>query len=516
MAVSLLLFVILVFLSTSIRTWAEVLLLKIKTVVEKSVRDRMTDALLGMQWASFMDIQQGDISKSLVMEGLQIGTGAQHAVSAWASALAAGCYFVVAVAISPVLAAMAVAFGVVCAGIYVLGARRVRSSSDALSHLSGQISEASASIFGNLKFFRASGLEGEARTRARQLFNRFADAYFSSHVFPHYLRGVIESLAGIFVALFLVLQLWVLNGTVAQALIFLAVFYRMAPRLLNLQSNYFHAKTYLVWMRSFDQRMQMAAKSPDAPTGAVPATLNDRIEFREVTFQYPSASHAAISNVSLSLRRGEYVALVGGSGSGKSTMADLLTGLLTPQSGSIRVDDVDLRALSVNSWRHRLGVVMQDGTLFNDTVAANIAFGEKSVDLQRVEQALKQAHAWDFVERLPSGMQAPVAERGARFSGGQRQRLAIARALYRSPDLLILDEATSALDSDAESEVQRAIDAMKGSVTILAIAHRLRTVMGADRIVVMRAGHILEEGSWSDLMARRGELHRMASMQELT
>lgn len=511
--VSLVGFVMLVLVAAAARAWSEILLVKVKTVIEKRVRQTMTDALLGMRWSRFISVRQGDIGKAMVMEGLQIGTGAQHLVGAWGSALAAACYFVMAVFISPSLAGMSLLFGAFGGLVYVLGARRVRRSADALSRMSGEIGERVNDVFGNLKYFRSTGMEAEMRARAVDLFDDFADTYYRSQVFSPVLRGVVEALAGLFVAAFLFHHLAIAGGSIAAVLVFLGIFYRMAPRLLNLQNSLFQARTYITWLRSYEERMQMAGQAAEASRGGAAVTFGSQIEFRQVGYRYDGADVDALDGIDLALRRGETLAFVGASGGGKSTLVDLLTGLLVATRGSLTVDGVDMRNIDIELWRHRIGIVMQDTLMLNDSVARNVALGEGSPDPDKVERCLRAADAWDFVSRLPLGIDTVVAEHGARFSGGQRQRLAIARALYREPLLLILDEATSALDSESEERIQRVIEDMRGRMTIVQIAHRLKTVQSADRIVVLREGRVCESGAWNDLMSQRGELFRLASLQ---
>ncbi|MFA5862164.1 MAG: ATP-binding cassette domain-containing protein, partial [Candidatus Thermoplasmatota archaeon] len=223
-----------------------------------------------------------------------------------------------------------------------------------------------------------------------------------------------------------------------------------------------------------------------------------------------------LRDVSFEIPRGGMVALVGASGSGKSTSVQLVARLADPTLGSIRVDGVDLRDLRVTTWRRRLAVVSQDTFLFNTSVRENIRFGRLDATDQDIEEAAKLAEAHEFISNLEQGYDTPVGDRGVRLSGGQAQRLAIARALLADPELLILDEATSALDTATERSVQRAIERASRDRTVLAIAHRLSTVRHADEIIVLEKGVIVERGTHADLMARRGQYFSYVQMQDLT
>jgi subfamily B ATP-binding cassette protein MsbA len=238
------------------------------------------------------------------------------------------------------------------------------------------------------------------------------------------------------------------------------------------------------------------------------------VRFESVTFQYPGVERPALRNVTLHVRSGETVALVGQSGSGKTTLANLIPRFYHPSSGRILVDGHDLEEITLASLRHNVGLVSQDVTLFNDTIAANIAYGGKA-DASEAEviAAAKAAHAWEFIQALPDGMRTLVGENGVKLSGGQRQRIAIARTLLKNAPILVLDEATSALDTESERQVQSGLDALMQGRTTIVIAHRLSTIEKADRIVVLDRGEIAETGGHAELLARDGSYARLHRLQ---
>ncbi len=247
-----------------------------------------------------------------------------------------------------------------------------------------------------------------------------------------------------------------------------------------------------------------------------------RLQLDDVSFHYRGAdgqplspdARPALDRVSLDIAAGETVALVGSSGSGKTTLAGLLPRFYDVSSGGIKLDGVDLREYTLASLRSQIALVSQDVVLFNDTLAANIAYGDPAPSMERIEAAARAAHAHEFIERQPGGYLAPVGENGLRLSGGQRQRLAIARALYKNAPILILDEATSALDTESERLVQSALEVlMKGRTTVV-IAHRLSTIENADRIVVLDGGRIAEAGSHAALLAQSGIYSRLYQTQK--
>lgn len=249
----------------------------------------------------------------------------------------------------------------------------------------------------------------------------------------------------------------------------------------------------------------------DAPDAVSAASFSDRIAFRNVGFGY--GADPVLTGVDLELRRGEMVALVGMSGAGKTTLSALVPRLYDVTSGSITVDGVDVRKLSLASLRRQIGIVTQHTFLFNDSVKNNISYGDPAKGMDDIIRAATAANAHEFITELPDGYDTVIGEFGLKLSGGQRQRIAIARAMIKNAPILILDEATSALDSESERLVQDALDGLMENRTSLVIAHRLSTISNATRIVVLARGRIVEEGTHGELLARQDDYSRLYGLQ---
>ena len=273
------------------------------------------------------------------------------------------------------------------------------------------------------------------------------------------------------------------------------------------------------------QRGLAAAESVFSMIDAVPeddfgTTTLGRVEgnvvFRKIHLRYPDAARDALTDINLSLPKGKTVALVGTSGSGKTSLANLLPRFYHPTSGEILIDGHPIENLTLSSLRSNIALVSQDVVLFNDTVAANIAYGLDNVTEEKLLAATRAAHALEFIQGMPEGFATMIGENGVKLSGGQRQRLAIARALLKDAPILILDEATSALDTESERHVQAALDSLMRNRTTLVVAHRLSTIEHADHIVVLEAGKIIEEGNHATLLACNGAYANFYQMQRAT
>ncbi|WP_336068745.1 ABC transporter ATP-binding protein [Mesoflavibacter sp. CH_XMU1404-2] len=250
---------------------------------------------------------------------------------------------------------------------------------------------------------------------------------------------------------------------------------------------------------------------PDLPNAKEIKTFNDKISIENISFKYDE--DYVLKNFSIQVPKGKTVALVGQSGSGKSTIANLVTRFYDVNEGEISIDGNNIKNVTKKSLRHQMGLVTQDSILFNDTIKNNILLGKPDATEDEIIEALKIANAWEFVSQLPNGIETNVGDAGNNFSGGQKQRLSIARAVLKNPPIMILDEATSALDTESEKLVQEALENMMKNRTSIVIAHRLSTIQNADQIIVMQKGEIVEQGTHQELLAKNGMYKKLVEMQ---
>lgn len=255
--------------------------------------------------------------------------------------------------------------------------------------------------------------------------------------------------------------------------------------------------TYLETMLSYQKEVQQYKENTP---GTEPFKFEQEISIQDVGFAYPNMESNTLSDINFTIQKGEMIGIIGPSGAGKTTLVDIFLQLLKPQSGVVKIDEVDINSIKLDAWRKNIGYVSQDVFLLNDTIEANIRFYDESISRESIENASKMANIYDFIQGLPNKFETQVGERGIKLSGGQRQRIALARVLAKKSSVLILDEATSSIDNESEALIQKSINNLKGKVTVLVIAHRLTTVMSSDRIIVIDNGKLIESGAPSELI----------------
>lgn len=283
--------------------------------------------------------------------------------------------------------------------------------------------------------------------------------------------------------------------------------YTPAKRLTSANNGIQQAKAYL------ERLDELFHKSKESDGSVELQPIKDCLEFRDLHFKYPSSKHYVLTDINLKVRKGEIIAIVGRSGAGKTSIIDLIPRFHDPSKGAVLIDGINISEAKLPSLRRQIGLVSQDIILFNDTVRANIAFGNPDASEEDIIKAAKASHAHDFILELPKGYDTAIGERGVLISGGQRQRISIARAILKNPPLLILDEATSSLDTESEMKVQMALDRLMENRTTFVIAHRLSTVKKADRIIVLEKGKITETGSHDELMQTGGIYKKLYDLQ---
>ena len=297
----------------------------------------------------------------------------------------------------------------------------------------------------------------------------------------------------------------------AQFLAYMGLAYNILTPAKAISKATYSVKSGMAAAQRVFEVLEVENAITDKPNAIVKASFDTDITIENINFKYEEEN--VLKNFSLQVPKGKTVALVGQSGSGKSTIANLLTRFYDVQEGTIKIDGTDIKDMTMNSLRHLLGLVTQDSILFNDTIKNNILIGKENATDEEILDALKVANAYEFVNDLPNGIYTNIGDAGNKLSGGQKQRLNIARAVLKNPPIMILDEATSALDTESEKFVQVALENMMQNRTSIVIAHRLSTIQKADKIVVMHRGEIVEQGTHDELLTLNGTYSKLVMMQ---
>ena len=466
------------------------------------VRLRILRALHDARWEHCVDQRAGDLASALAIEPERAAAAYASAWRIVAGAMQLLVHTALAVAVSwtvSMAALVAAALSVVALGRLVALSRR---AGEARTTLQKSLMTHWLEALGGMKPLKAMGREArlrpamEADVRGLDRAARTVTLAGGAMTQWHDVIAVLAVAGGLYVLL-------AMGSHASGDLLFLAVlFLRTMQRTHALQGHY---RALVVNQPAFDflQSTITAAEAAREPwAGTTPPRLDTAIALRDVSFSYGRGN--ALDDVSMVLPAGAFVAVVGASGAGKTTIADLIIGLLRPHRGEVWVDDTPLGAIDIAAWRARIGYVPQEPFVFHDTVAANVTLCDDAIPRARVTRALRRAGAWEFVSRLPQGVETMVGEHGAALSGGQRQRIAMARALVANPRLLILDEATTALDPDTEADILATVRGLAGEVTVLSISHQHAMREAADIVYRVAEGSVALEGPAKQTRVRKG------------
>jgi ATP-binding cassette subfamily B protein len=386
-----------------------------------------------------------------------------------------------------------------------------RHSQNQIADLSSLLTE----VFSGIRLIKAFAAEDYEIARFSQAAEKNRQAKFATEMVTAIQYPVVGFLTAMsFVSLFM-LGGWQIsqgNLTGSQFISFAAAAVLFIDPISITTRNYNEFKQGEASVDRVFELLHLHPTITDRPNAMALPLVKGKVEYRHVSFSY-KAGQPVLQDLSLCAQPGEVIALVGSSGAGKTTLVNLLPRFYEPQSGQILIDGVDIQSVTLKSLRQQVGIVPQDTVLFSGTIAQNIAFGQVNYNLQSIEAAAAVANAHQFIAQFPDGYQTVLGERGVNLSGGQRQRIAIARAVLLDPRILILDEATSALDSESETLVQEALERLMNGRTVFVIAHRLATVRGADRILVLENGQVVEAGTHAALMNHNSRYARFYAQQ---
>lgn len=507
---------ILILLSTWIRAvfnyFAGISTEKSQLILADCLRKQIFEQLQSLPISYFTESRSGEIVNTMTTEIERLKQVFGGVAFILTRLLVIAVYFICLFWISWQLTIISMlVFSLLGVGLTTLN-RRVREASFGISEANGLFNSNSLEFINGIRTVHAYGTKNYERER----FYRTSNKLLSASIKVAYAWTLVKPIAECII-MTVTIGLIIVSFTkftipAYSLLTFFFVLVRITPGIQDLNGTLAYLSTLAGSQENIKDLLKSENKTYFDNGTAAFTGLKHSIDFVSVDFGY-DPKKPVLHNVKLSIERGKMTALVGGSGAGKSTIADLVTRFYDPTEGQVFVDGVDLRMFDIESFRQKIAIVSQDTFIFNTSIRENIAYGKLDATDAEIREAARLANALEFIEDMPLGFDTLLGERGVNLSGGQKQRIAIARALVRNPDILILDEATAALDTVSERLIQNSIDNISVGRTVIAIAHRLSTIAKADKVVVLEGGYIVEQGRHEDLLNLRGKFWKYYQMQ---
>jgi subfamily B ATP-binding cassette protein MsbA len=480
------------------------------------LRKQIFEQLQSLSLNYFSTTRSGEIVNTITTEIEKIRQGFSGGAFLFTRGLTVVVYFMTMLLLSWQLTLIAILlFTLLAVGLSNLNAR-VRESSFGISVANGNFTSIAIEFINGIRTVHACGTQESERQRYYKASNQIVSSSTKVILIWTLVKPIAESAATTVLIGMIILAFssFVVNGTlqVSSLLTFFFVLFRLVPFIQDINGT----RAFLSTLQGSADNIKNLLKREDKTyfhNGTIEFTgLKRSIDLVSVNFGY-SHNQQVLHDITLTIEKGKMTALVGASGAGKTTVADLIPRFYDPTEGYIYVNEIDVRQFEINSLRRKIAVVSQDTFIFNTSVWNNIAYGTPEATEAKIREAARLANAEEFILEMPEGFDTQLGDRGVRLSGGQRQRLAIARALLRNPEILILDEATSALDSVSERLIQDSLEKLAVGRTVIAIAHRLSTIAKADKVVVLEQGRIVEQGQYQELLEQKGKLWQYHKMQ---
>jgi ABC-type multidrug transport system fused ATPase/permease subunit len=485
----------------------EIAIRRVSRDLYRSLSMKLLSGIASADYAKmYLKTTAGYISNMLTREVKSFLSAFNHYVGIMVSVLYIIVYLGFSLMLDAFMTVSALAIGVGLMVVFRKVTRLTKRQSLRYTEAAGIYQSRIIEFMQNYKYLKTTQRFGTVKTHMNGVVDRMTQAGYVITLISRFISSAPEPFAVILAVGLLYLQLEVWGNSFAVVAVLIMLFYRTLMRVVRLQSNwngFFAASGALEVipkaLRDIEEHRELTGTES-------PGSLKSAISFRDVAFSY--GDREVLKGLSISIKRNTTTALVGPSGGGKSTVLDLLSGSLSPSNGGIYYDDKPYDFLDISIVRANLGFVAQEVVMFHDTIANNISFFDEEVSEAKLHEVGCQASCHEFIAALPNGYETVVGDRGINLSVGQRQRIAIARELYRDPEILLFDEATSALDTESELCIQRSIELLKGKKTMMVIAHRLSTIKEADYIYVIDGGSVLEEGTFEELYNRDSSTFR--------
>ncbi|MBQ7194747.1 MAG: ABC transporter ATP-binding protein [Bacteroidales bacterium] len=514
-------FCLITLLKTSCYFGASAVMIPIRTGVVKDLRMEIYSKILALPLGFFSQERKGDIIARFSGDVQEVETSITSTLDMLIkNPILIICYLAALIGISWRLTLFTLVFAPLLIWIMTAIGRKLRARSLEAQALWSDTMSQMEETLGGLRIIKAflaekkmAGRFDDVTTAMRRKNNRVATRQASAHPVSEFLGTVLIAVVLWFGGTLIIGEHASIDAP--SFITYIAILYSVIQPIKDLSKAAYGIPRGLASMERIDKILSTENPITEPAHPVTLNSFNDSISFDAVSFRYEDGGKQILDKVSLNIRKGQTVAIVGASGAGKTTLVDLIPRFYDVSDGAIRIDGTDIRDVSISSLRALMGNVNQEPILFNDTIFNNIAFGVEGATQEQVEAAAKIANAHDFIMEKEEGYQTNIGDRGVRLSGGQRQRISIARAILKTPPILILDEATASLDTESERIVQEALERLMKSRTTIAIAHRLSTIKNADEIIVMDEGRIVERGTHEQLIEKAGMYKKLTDLQVL-
>ncbi len=481
-------------LSASIYFLSNKYTVKSKSKLERIIRKEITELSLKINWPYFIKLDQGEISKKIIIEGEQIATGYMYLVSALSFILISITYLIVCLFLVKETLLILIIYSLISYNIFKFYSGKAKKFGLNLSSISSNIGKSSSAIFNNLKFIRSNSKEKIAREDSNKIFKEYANAYENALTASYKSKQINEILSSIFIFT-AILFTFAINNKSPDILLSLSLFLRLAPKVYNSQTRLLDAIALISWPKKYQETLDWAIKHSNEKMGNKIFNNKSKLEinFKSICFKYPESNEWIFKDANFRIYDKDLIGISGDSGEGKTTLIDIITGLIMPLKGNCYISGTNIKDLNLETWRSNIGIVLQETYLINDSIAANIALGHKSIDYKKIKNSLILSNAYEFVKKLPKSYEEQVFDRGSRFSGGEKQRIALARALYSNPMILILDEPTSALDKTSEKLFVNSLRKLYKKHTIIIISHKQNILNLCDKVFILKNKKIFQK-----------------------
>lgn len=465
---------------------------------EKNTRVKLFRETLASTWLNLLEYKLGFLERVLsydIQRSTDLFTSTGNVAINLTSLIA---YGVVAVNLSITITLAMLAFGVVLFFLMKPVFYRTRKLATMVANIYKVVGHHINESMIGAKIIKANAIEEQVASVAEKYFEDLRIIRIKSSLYNYGVGASFEPISFLFIAILVLFSYHTPAFNIASFAVVVYLIQKIFSLVQTLQGQAQDINQLIPYVKAVLDYDHRAKEHHEIDTHVGKFSFNEKISFKDVIFSY--GDKLVLNNLTFNITKGSMVGFIGPSGVGKTTVADLLLRLFKPRSGKIMLDDADIQEISLKAWRSKIGYVPQEVFLLNDTIENNIKFYNDSISHEDVVQSAKMANIYETIQNLPNGFATEVGERGLKLSGGQRQRIALARTLARKPEILILDEATSALDNESEALIQKAINGLKKEMTIIIIAHRLSTVMNADRLFLLDNGKITKEGSPEELL----------------